>query len=365
MSIWRWADWIEPIPPEVRLTLGEGDTPLVRSRRIGPRAGLNNLFFKLETTNPTGSYKDRFAAAAVAHLRAGGRRHAVATSSGNTGAALAAYCAAAGVRCQIAIVETAPADKLRQMLAYGAELYRVRRFGLDPEVTRQVFALLQERGSRGDALLLVSAFCSCPAGMSGVQTISYELAEQVPGPIDHVFCCAGGGGLTLAVARGFARLRQAGKLADRGPRVECVQPVGNATIAGPLRRGGDRAEAVSCATAISGLQVPSVLDGDEVIAACRASGGTGHLVADEFVWQVQARLAREEGIFCEPAGAVPLAGALEARAEGRLAEDAAVVCLVTGSGFKDSASVERMVSERPCPVVDLAGLAAHLADVGS
>ena len=127
----------------------------------------------------------------------------------------------------------APADKLRQMLAYGAELFRVRGFGLDPEVTQKTFAMLQERGERGDAALVISAFRYCPVGMSGVQSISYELAEQLPGPIDHVFCCAGGGGLSLAVARGFVRLHEAGRLKGNLPRVECVQPIGNATIALP------------------------------------------------------------------------------------------------------------------------------------
>ncbi len=243
------------------------------------------------------------------------------------------------------------------MLAYGAELYRVRKFGVDPEITRLTFDLLQQRGSRRDAQLLISAYRYCPVGMTGVQTISYELAEQVAGAIDHVFCCAGGGGLALAVARGFGRLRETGCLAGRLPRVECVQPAGNATISLPLRQGRDRAEAVTCTTAISGLQVPSVIDGDEVIAACRECGGTGHTVADAFVWQVQARLAREEGIFCEPAAAVPLAGALQARAEGLLAEDATVVCLVTGSGFKDTTSVERMIADRACPLLDLEALA--------
>jgi threonine synthase len=357
MSIWRWADWMDSVPEAARISLGEGDTPLIRSRSIGPAAGLRNLYFKLETVNPSGSYKDRFAAAAVSHLRATGRRRCIATSSGNTGAALAAYCAAAGVRCEIAIVETAPVDKLRQMLAYGAELFRVRGFGLDPDVTQKTFSLLQEWGGRGDAALVISAFRYCPVGMSGVQSISYELAEQLPERIDHVFCCAGGGGLTLAVARGFLCLHETGRLKGGMPRVECVQPEGNATIAGPLRQGRERAEAVTCTTAISGLQVPSVIDGDAVLPACRTTKGWGHLVADEFVWQVQARLAREEGIFCEPAAAVPLAGALQARAEGGLAEDATVVCLVTGVGFKDAASVERMVVDRPCPLLDPAELA--------
>jgi threonine synthase len=361
MSIWRWAEWMAPIPPQARITLGEGNTPLVRSRAIGPKAGLKNLYLKLEMVNPTGSYKDRFGVAAVAHMLAQGRRHAIATSSGNTGAALAAYCAAAGLRCQIAIVEKAPPDKLRQMLAYGAELFRVKGFGIDPDISQRVLDMLQERGSRSDAMLIISAYRYCPAGMTGVETISYELAEQLPGSIDHVFCCAGGGGLALAVARGFHRLRAVGQWTGRLPRVECVQPAGNATIAGPLRQGRDRAEPVTCTTAVSGLQVPSVIDGDEVIPVCRESGGTGHLVSDEFVWEVQKRLAREEGVFCEPAAAVPLAGALQARAEGRVAEDAAVVCLVTGSGFKDSASIERLVADRPCPLVDRDDLASRLS----
>mgnify|MGYP002701073894 FL=1 len=123
MSVWRWADHFESIPESFRLTLGEGETPLLHSRSIGPDAGLPNLYFKLETTNPSGSYKDRFAATAVSDMLARGKKRCVATSSGNTGAALAAYCAAAGIRCQIAVVETAPEDKLRQMLAYGLLLY--------------------------------------------------------------------------------------------------------------------------------------------------------------------------------------------------------------------------------------------------
>ncbi|MGB0580224.1 MAG: pyridoxal-phosphate dependent enzyme, partial [Limisphaerales bacterium] len=111
MSIWRWADHWETLPEAARLTLGEGNTPLLRSRSIGPAAGLKNLFFKLETTNPSGSYKDRFAAAAISHMIAREQSTCVATSSGNTGAALATYCAAGKIQCRIAIVETAPEAK--------------------------------------------------------------------------------------------------------------------------------------------------------------------------------------------------------------------------------------------------------------
>jgi threonine synthase len=358
MSVWDWADDIAPVPAADRISLGEGGTPLVRSRKVGPSVGLPNFYFKLETGNPTGSYKDRYAAVAVSHMRSQGRTHCVATSSGNTGAALAAYCAVGGLRCEIAVVETAPAGKLTQMLAYGAELYRVRGFGLDPDVTRQAFEAVRERGSAPGRSMQISAFAYSPEGMSGVQTISYELARQLPGGIDHVFCCAGGGGLTLAVARGFVRLTSTSRL-SRGPAVECVQPEGNATIAGPLRDGAERAVSVTCTSNVSGLQVPNVIDGDQTLAACRASGGTGHLIADAEAYGAQARLAREEGIFCEPAAAVPLAGALRAAAAGRLRPEAVVVCLVTGVGFKDAASAERLAAGRPCPTLTLDELRAR------
>jgi threonine synthase len=191
--------------------------------------------------------------------------------------------------------------------------------------------------------------------MSGVQTIAYELAEQADEPLDRLFVPAGGGGLTLAIARGFEGLLTKGKLA-RGPRIECVQPEGNDTIAGPLRAGATEARAVQCTSQISGLQVPTVIDGNEVIRACRASGGAGHVVSDEEVWAAQARLAREEGIFCEPAGAVALAGALRAAAAGEIPRDTHVACIVTGSGFKDSPSVERMLAGKTCPTRELADL---------
>lgn len=344
MSVWRWADRLAPVPPEHRVTLGEGRTPLVRSRRVGSAAGLRNLYFKLESANPTGSYKDRFAAVAVSHALATGVRRVTATSSGNAGAAMAAYCAAAGIPLDVTTVETAPADKVAQMAAYGAAVVRVRGFGRVPDVDRQVLAGLRRRGDAPGGAFLISAFRHCPEGMSGLKTLAYELAEELPDGVDHVFCCAGSGGLALGVARGFADL-------GHPARVECVQPDGNATVAGPLRRGEPAAVAVTCTTAVSGLQVPTVIDGQEALEAVRASGGTGHLVTDDEAWAAQGRLAREEGIFAEPAGAVPLAGVLRAAADGYLDPAAVVVCLVTGVGFKDGAALARLGAGREAPTL--------------
>lgn len=342
---------LDPIPEHARITLGEGDTALVRSRKIGPEYGLNNLFLKLEHGNATGSYKDRFAFTAISDMVARGKTKCIATSSGNTGAALAAYCAAAGIECRIAIVEGAPLGKLKQMMAYGAKIARIRKFGTDAAATTDVFERLERLGRRPDSAMQVSAFVYSPVGMSGVQTVAFELAEQAETPIDHVFCPAGGGGLCVAAGRGFRQLVENGKL-NRSPAIECVQPDGNNTIAGPLRSGKDEAQEIACTTKVSGLQVASVVDGHLALNECRQSGGTGHLVSDEFVWEVQKKLARDEGIFSEPAGAVALAGALKARQDGYLSPDASVVCMVTGSGFKDDAAVDRINADVDCPMED-------------
>jgi threonine synthase len=363
-GVWRYSRWLDPIPATARISLGEGNTPLVKSQRLGPAVGLKNLFFKLEMTNPSGSYKDRFACAAISDMVASGKTECIATSSGNTGAALAAYCAVAGVSCEIAIVEGAPEGKLKQMLAYGAKLYRVRGFGIDSHVSEQVMECLKVLSSRPKAQMQVSAFAYSPVGMSGVKSISHELFEQatsIDGEAwDHVFCMAGGGGLTLAVSRGFEQLQQAGQL-QKLPRVECVQPEGNNTISGPLRDGLNLAQAVQCTSRISGLQVPQVIDGNEVIAACQRNGGTGHLVDDSFVWETQARLAREEGIFAEPAASTAVAGALQAARKGYLDLEANVVCLITGSAFKDPPSLDAMVQSCTAPMIELQELQRRVA----
>lgn len=325
--------------------MGEGHTPLIRSRRIGPALGLRELWFKYEGANPTGSYKDRFAVAAVSRLVEQGKRICLGTSSGNTGAAVAAYCARAGIACHLAIVEGAPEGKLRQMRAYGANLLRVRGFGSSPTVTTEVMQGLAALAQELNGGVEVSAYALSPHGMAGVESLGAELASGMgPRPF-LVFSPAGGGGLTLAVARG---LRSAAAEAA----VHCVQPEGNDTIAGALRRGEVHAVAQESTTQISGLQVGAVLDGNEVIAACRASGGQGHLVSDEEVWAAQTRLAQEEGIFCEPAGAVALAGVASAVSHGELDTRVPVVCLVTGSGFKDERSMLRMTGDAETPMVD-------------
>ncbi len=163
----------------MHVTLGEGNTPLVESRRVARELGLARLLFKLEGANPTGSYKDRFIAAEVTRLIERGARSCLATSSVNTGASLAAYAARYEIACTIVVSETTPAGKLVQMAAHGARLIKVPGFTTDAGITQRVLSRL----SQGGAPLVVSAYRYCPSGMAGVESIGRELA----GAAQHVF----------------------------------------------------------------------------------------------------------------------------------------------------------------------------------
>lgn len=340
-----------------RMHSGAGETPLVRSHRIGPSCGLPNLWFKLENLNPTGSYKDRFAVMAISRMRESGKSVCLATSSGNAGAALAAACAAAQIPCQIAVVETAPAAKMVQMAAHGARLVRIKEFGLSRSVTARVFQQLQDhtRGTR--AALEISAFQFSPESMSGVKTLAYEIVEELEGELHHVFCPVGGGGLALALAKGFRDwFDEAG---GNLPILHCVQPEGNDTLVGSLRDEGKTLAAIEKSTTrISGLQIPDLIDVPELSAMRRHHPMEGHLVTDEEIYFAQKRLANEEGIFAEPAGATSLAGLLRSLPSQSIRSDHHLVCVITGAGFKDLAGWK--TADVPVAMID-----RYLADLAS
>ena len=183
-------------------TLGEGRTPLVASVRIGAELGMRRLAFKLESANPSGSYKDRFIAAEITRLLRSGARACVATSSGNTGASLAAYCARYEIHCTILVNEFTPEGKLPQMKAHGAQVVRIRGFGGDARVTAQTFSQLRRFSTEGALPLVVSAFRYCLESMQGVRSLAHELREQT-GELAHVFVPVGSGGLFTAVCQGL------------------------------------------------------------------------------------------------------------------------------------------------------------------
>lgn len=335
------------------VTLGEGRTPLVESRRIARELGLASLSFKLESCNPTGSYKDRFIAAELEHLLATGTRACIATSSGNTGASLAAYAARYEVPCTIVVSDSTPAGKLVQMAAHGARLIQVRGFTTDASITARVMTLLRDYATASPAALVVSAYRYCPTGMAGVESLGTELAPAAPA---HVFVPAGSGGLFVAVTRGLATAHPAA-------HVHAVQPAACSTFAASWQRGDETIVPVESYTRVSGLSVPFDIDATLALAELRARGRAAWALAvpDAAIFAAQAMMMEMEGIYTEPAGAAALAGLMQALQDGRLGKHEPAVCIVSGHGFKDPAAAEAVARRHPAVHAEADQLEALLA----
>jgi threonine synthase len=321
---------------------------------IGPELGLNHLFFKCEHQNPTGSYKDRFLALELSLLRQSGAKFVCGTSSGNTGSSLAAYAARYDLPCFLFVCEKTPVGKLLQMRAHGARVLRVKDFCVSREVSTFVMNNLRQLAHDHGTRATISAFAFAPEGMQGVQTISYEVVDQLRElglHTAHCFAPGGGCGLCLAIARGFEKCGES-------TRCHIVQPRLNDTVVSALRAGGEHARESETTTSISGLAVPQVLDGDAAIAAARACGGSGFLIEDEHARFWQSELLQKEGVWVEPAGAVSLAGLAQAVREKVLTPDEPVVCVLTGHGFKDPVS-----AEAACPAEEPMIAASDLANI--
>jgi len=312
--------------------LGEGDTPLIRSRRIGRALGLENLYFKNEGRNPSGAFKDRAAALAVALAKDAGVEGVLTASSGNTASALSAYCAAAGLKCLILLEPGNPPAKLRQALATGAQVLPVKGiFGQGPEALRN---LLTDAAARLNYYLGFVWAPINPYILEGLKTISYEIAAHLPGTPDAVVAPVGGGDMFTAQWRGWLELKRAGVI-EKLPRMIGVQSVSAPPLLKAFETGERRVTPLPYANSrISGINV--AFTGDHALAAARESGGAVVGVKDEDVLAMQGRIGREEGIWVEPASAAPVTALPELLARGLIQSNEKVVCIFSGAGFKDA-----------------------------
>jgi threonine synthase len=343
-GIWRYAAHLPVRNPHQAVSLGEGNTPLLRAARLGKALGAPELYFKLESANPTGSYKDRIATVGVTRLVELGKTAWAATSSGNAGAAIAAYGARAGVQGYLFTLEKAAPAKLAQILTYGPTVYAVARLGYDPAAEKATWQNIRQVCATNNWLMLVTAHAFSPHAMEGAKTIAYEVCSQMETP-DVVYVPVGGGGLLSATWKGFVEAHAAGWI-ERVPRMVAVQPAGCDAISQAWRAGRKVQPIAGCTSAISGLQLTAPPDGDLALRALHASGGWAVSVPDAETYQAQADLAGQEGLFVEPAAAITLAAVRADRTAGRLAGRERVACWLTGSGFKDASAVERMVEKR-------------------
>lgn len=307
------------------ISLGEGSTPMVLSENIGPRLGCKALYFKLEGCNPTGSFKDRGMVMAVAKAIEAGKKRIICASTGNTSAAAAAYGARYGLETIVLVPSGEIAlGKLAQAMAYGARILAVN--GSFDDALSMVFDLVDAI----DAELVnsVNKF-----RIEGQKTGAFEIVEDLGDAPDMMCLPVGNAGNITAYWKGYKEAKQIGMAASL-PRMMGFQAAG----AAPIVLGKPVAHPDTIATAI---RIGNPASWKTAIEARDESGGLIDKVEDREIIDAYLMLAREEGIFCEPASAASVAGLLKLKEIGVDVTDTTVVCILTGNGLKDPGTAEQ------------------------
>ena len=317
-GLWRYRAMLPPVPASGVVTLGEGFTPLIQGEWDGV-----DVFWKLESLNPTGAFKDRGTALMISDVLARGADHVVEDSSGNAGASLAAYAARAGIHAHVFVPAHASLVKQAQIAVYGAELVQVP--GPRIETTRAA-----ERAITTDAVYASHVWH--PLALVGLATTAWEIWEQLGGRGPDWFVTpVGHGTLLLGVWRGFQKLHAAG-LIDRMPRLVAVQSERCSPIAQAMAEGREEAEAVfPQMTVAEGIAIVKPVRSRSLLEALRESGGLTPVAREREIEQVQTRLARA-GIFVEPTSAAAVA--VLPAIHPRIVPGETVVVALTGSGLK-------------------------------
>lgn len=319
----RFADFLPVTDDTPPLGLGEGFTPLVHARTLGRSLGVPLLYLKIEGQNPTGSFKDRGMVVAVAKAIEEGTRAIICASTGNTSASAAAYGAAAGIEVVVILPRgRIAAGKLLQAQAAGARVIAVD--GNFDDALRVVRQLTDEPDPENLVTLVNSVN---PYRLEGQKTAAFEVCEDLGGAPDYLAIPVGNAGNISAYWRGFREYRDAG-LVETVPRMLGFQAAG----AAPLVLGHDVADPQTVATAI---RIGRPASRNLALAARDESGGLIESVSDAEILAAYRDLARQEGIFCEPASAASVAGVRKAAASGRIDPGATIVAVLTGLGLKD------------------------------
>ena len=337
----RWSDRLALARDAPRISLGEGGTPCVKSVTIGPALGLASLHFKLEGLNPTGSFKDRGMVVAVAAALHAGSRAIICASTGNTSASAAAYGGRFGMRTVVVVPEGRIASgKLLQARVHGATVISIDA-GFD--VALRIVRELCEH----HPVTLVNSVN--PDRIEGQKTAAFEIVDDLGDAPDVLALPVGNAGNITAYWRGFREEHRDGR-ATRLPRMFG----GQASGAAPLVLGHAVEDPQTVATAIR-IGNPASWQG--AIDARDQSEGLIAAVGDDAILDAQRRLAKLEGIFCEPASAAALAVLERAIAEGSVAPGTRAVCVLTGNGLKDPGAVEAALT----PIVEVPAHAGALA----
>jgi len=316
----KYKDFLPVTPKTPLFSLGEGDTPLIRCRQLERETGCGELYLKLEGCNPTGSFKDRGMVVAVAKALEAGSRAIMCASTGNTSASAAAYAAYCGLDAIIVVPKGKIAlGKLAQAIIYRAKIVTID--GNFDQALNIVRSLTQRH-----PIALVNSIN--PHRLEGQKTAAFEIIDSLGDAPDYLFIPVGNAGNITAYWKGFVEYCQADR-AKRKPRMMGFQAEG----AAPIVRGYviEKPETVA-----SAIRIGNPASWQKAVAARDESDGVIDMVSDEAILAAQRLIATKGGVFGEPASAASLAGLVKLSQKGMDFSQSRVVCVVTGTGLKDT-----------------------------
>ncbi|HVY56599.1 MAG TPA: pyridoxal-phosphate dependent enzyme [Xanthobacteraceae bacterium] len=338
-GLWRYGDLL-PVSATEAVSLGEGGTPLHALSAVGRSLGVAALFGKDETRSPTWSFKDRLACIAVSTARKMGAPAIVSSSTGNAGAAAAAYAAKAGMPCVIFTAKGVVGPLATQMRVYGATVIAVAnkadRWPLMQHAVR-------EFGWFPTSPFFGPVVGSNPYGIEGYKTLAYEIAEQMNWQVPD--CCVLPvcyGDALLGMWRGFVEMHAFGWI-DRIPRLMAAEIYGS--LGAALRDGGDALPDMPMTHDTVAKSTTATRSTFQALHVLRETGGAATVVQNDSILEWQRRLAAKEGLYVEPASAGAIAAVAQLRQNGDIKPSDKVVVLLTASGLKDPDATASTQSE--------------------
>jgi threonine synthase len=325
-TIWRYRELL-PAPAGDPLDLGTGFTPLVHARHLGKELGLDRLYLKNDTLNPTGSFKDRNVAVATNIAVSYDFETLSCSSTGNLAGSVAAHAAMAGMRSLVFIPAGLEPGKVGAATAYGATLVEVD--GTYDDVNR-LCAELADQYRWAIVNVNLRPFYS-----EGSKTLAFEVVEQLGWKApEHIVVPVAAGSLLAKTAKAFQELVGVGLVDDARTRIHAAQAEGCAPVSTAIQHGLDRITPVRPQSLAKSLAIGNPADGRYAARAVRASGGWGTTCREDEIQEGMAMLAETEGILSEPAGGVVITGLRELVRDGRIKSNEVVVACITGNGLK-------------------------------
>ena len=328
-SMWRYREMLPIYDGESPVTLGEGFTPLFHARNLGASIGLDRLYIKDESLNPTNSFKARGQSAAITRAKYLGAKTIALPTAGNAGNAAAAYSAAAGLACEVFIPRDAKRPFVDECRLYGANVTLVD--GLITDAGRMA---AEKGGPLGwyDVSTLKE-----PYRIEGKKTMAYELAEQMDWRWpDWIIYPTGGGTGMVGMWKAFEEIERIGWVqAGKRPRMVSVQAEHCAPIVRAFQQGTEKAQPWEGASTIAdGLRVPRAIGDFLILRAIRDSGGTALAVPDRTMVEGMLAIGKHEGVSAAPEGGAALVAIQRLVADGSISPSESVVLFNTGGALK-------------------------------